>query len=98
MQSDQPGTAREILDAVDRMMARHLPREEVRRRDAAADPPMHLLPLWGEMGLLGLAVPERYGGSAEGIGDWQMLSLIQERLGWHAFMAAALRRMSVSGL
>ena len=95
MQSDQPGTAREILDAVDRMMARHLPREEVRRRDAAADPPMHLLPLWGEMGLLGLAVPERYGGSAEGIGDWQMLSLIQERLGWHAFMAAALFNRAV---
>lgn len=76
-------------------MARHLPREEVRRRDAAADPPMHLLPLWGEMGLLGLAVPERYGGSAQGAGDWTLLSLIQERLGWHGFMAAALFNRAV---
>jgi alkylation response protein AidB-like acyl-CoA dehydrogenase len=95
MDTGDPAAARQLLDAVDRMMARHLPREEVRRRDAAADPPIHLLPLWGQMGLLGLAVPERYGGAAEGAGDWTLLSLIQERLGWHGFMAAALFNRAV---
>lgn len=86
---------RQILDALDRMMARHLPREEVRRRDAAQDPPMHLLPLWGEMGLLGLAVPVEYGGCASGMGAWRLLSLIQERLGWHGIMAAVLFNRAV---
>ena len=76
-----------LLDSVDRLLARHLPPDEVRRRDAEADPPDHLLPLMAEMGLLGLAVPEAKGGQG---GDWQTMSLVQERLGYHATMAAIL--------
>lgn len=76
-----------LLDSVDRFMARHLPPEAVRARDAAADPPNHLLPLMGQMGLIGLAVPAALGGAG---GDWRTMALVQERLGWHALMAALL--------
>lgn len=76
-----------LLDSIDRLMARHLPPDEVRRRDAEADPPDHLLPVMAEMGLLGLAVPEAKGGQG---GDWQTMSHVQERLGYHATMAAIL--------
>jgi len=76
-----------LLDSVDAFMARHLPPAEVRARDAAADPPDHLLPLMGEAGFLGLPVPEEQGGSG---GDWRTMALVQERLGYHATIAAVL--------
>jgi alkylation response protein AidB-like acyl-CoA dehydrogenase len=78
---------RMLLDSVDRLIARHLPPDEVRRRDAEADPPDHLLPLMGGMGLLGLPVPASLGGAG---GDWRTMAAVQERLGWHATMAAIL--------
>lgn len=85
-----------ILDTVDRLIARHLPPDEVRRRDAAAEPPAHLLPLMAEAGLLSLAVPAEAGGAG---GDWQTMSLVQERLGYRAFMAAVLyNRVTCFGL
>lgn len=87
MDFGQTQEQRALLDSIDRFIARHLPREEVRRRDTARDPPHFLLPLMGEMGLLGLAVPQRYGGAG---GDWVTLGLVQERLGYHGFMAAVL--------
>ena len=67
---------RMLLDSIDRFMAQHLPPTEVRRRDAEADPPYHLLPLMGEMGLLGITTPEADGGLG---GDWQTLVLVQDR-------------------
>lgn len=76
-----------LLDSVDRLMARHLPPDEIRRRDREADPPDHLLPPMAEMGLLSLAVPVALGGAG---GDWRTMSLVQERLGYHATMAALL--------
>lgn len=76
-----------LLDSIDRFMQKHLPPDQVRRRDKAADPPYHLLPLMGEMGLLGLATPAAFGGSG---GNWQTLTLVQERVGYHATMAAIL--------
>lgn len=76
-----------LLDSIDRLMDRHLPPEEVRRRDAEADPPDHLLPLMAEMGLLGLAVPVDAGGAGAA---WQTMACVQERLGYHATMAALL--------
>ncbi len=76
-----------LLDSVDLFMARHLPPEEMRVRDAAADPPDFLLPLMGEAGFLGLPVPEELGG---GGGDWRTMALVQERLGYHATIAAVL--------
>ena len=48
-----------LLDSVDRLMKRHLPPQEIRRRDDEADPPYFLLPLMGEMGLIGLASSRR---------------------------------------
>ena len=76
-----------LCDAIDRMMQKHLPPEEVRRRDAAAEPPDHLLEIFAEMGLFQLVLPEKEGGLG---GSWAQLSIIQERLGYHATMAALL--------
>lgn len=76
-----------LLDSIDRLMARHLSAQEVRRRDAEADPPDHLLPEMARMGLLGLAIPESEGGAGS---DWQTMARVQERLGYHATMAALL--------
>ena len=87
---------RMLLDSIDRFMAQHLPPAEVRRRDAEADPPYRLLPLMGEMGLLGITTPEADGGLGS---DWQTLVLVQERMGYHAFMAVALlNRVTCFGL
>ena len=76
-----------LCDAIDKMMQKHLPPEEVRRRDAAAEPPDHLLEIFAEMGLFQLVLPEEEGGLG---GSWAQLSIIQERLGYHATMAALL--------
>ncbi|MEO1226813.1 MAG: acyl-CoA dehydrogenase family protein, partial [Pseudomonadota bacterium] len=78
---------RQILDSVDRFAARHLPPDEQQRRDAAHDPPYHLLPVMAEMGLLALPFPARYGGLD---GDWRTVALVQERLGYRAWMAGSL--------
>jgi len=76
-----------LCDAIDKMMRKHLPPHEVRRRDAMADPPDHLLKIFADMGLFHLALPKSEGGLGVG---WQTLSVIQERLGYHATMAALL--------
>jgi alkylation response protein AidB-like acyl-CoA dehydrogenase len=76
-----------ILDTVDAFLARHLPPEEVRRRDAAHVPPYDLLPEMGRMGLFALAVPEAAGGLGAG---WRTVSLVQERLGVGAYCAASI--------
>ncbi len=76
-----------LCDAIDKMMQKHLPPEEVRRRYAAAEPPDHLLEIFAEMGLFQLVLPEKEGGLG---GSWAQLSIIQERLGYHATMAALL--------
>ena len=76
-----------LCDAIDKMMQKHLPREEVRRRDAVGEPPEHLLKIFADLGLLNLILPEKEGGLG---GNWEQLSIIQERLGYHATMAALL--------
>src|SRR5437667_10016338 len=78
---------RQVLETVDRLIARHLPPAEVRRRDANHVPPYDLLPHFAEAGLLAMVLPERYGGLAM---DWLSVCLVQLRLGWHAYMAASL--------
>ena len=75
------------------MMQKHLPLEEVRRRDAAGEPPDHLLEVFADMGLFRLVMSEKEGGLG---GSWEQLSIIQERLGYHATMAALLFNKSVS--
>ncbi len=76
-----------LCDAIDKMMLKHLPPEEVRRRDAAGEPPEHLLKIFADIGLFNLVLPEKEGGLG---GNWEQLSIIQERLGYHATMAALL--------
>ncbi|MCX7686151.1 MAG: acyl-CoA/acyl-ACP dehydrogenase [Acetobacteraceae bacterium] len=76
-----------ILDSVGAFLARHLPPEEVRRRDAAHIPPYDLLPEMGRLGLFALAVPESAGGLGAG---WRTVALVQERLGAGAYCAASI--------
>jgi len=59
---------RGFLDTVDRFMARHLPPEEIRRRDGAHVPPYDKLPAMGEAGLLALPIPVAHGGMGR---DWR---------------------------
>ena len=77
----------QVLDAIDAFVGRHLPPDEVRRRDAAHLPPYDLLKPMAELGLFGLAVPAMHGGLGAG---WTSVALAQERLGRHAYMAASL--------
>jgi alkylation response protein AidB-like acyl-CoA dehydrogenase len=77
----------QILDTVDRFMARHAPPEEIRRRDAAHTPPYDLLPAMGAAGFFGLAVPEQYGGSGL---DWSTVALAQERFGQLGYCVASI--------
>lgn len=81
-----PGEAA-ILESVGAFLARHLPPEEVRRRDAAHIPPYDLLPEMGRLGLFALAVPENAGGLGAG---WRTVALVQERLGFGAYCAASI--------
>lgn len=81
-----------ILDTVDRLVERHLPLHEQRRRDRAAQPPYELLPVLGEAGLLRLPFPETDGGLG---GDWGTVGLVQERLGERAWMLASLFNRAV---
>ena len=83
---------RQILDSVDRFAARHLPPDEQIRRDAAHDPPYHLLAVMAEMGLLALPFPARYGGLE---GDWRTVALVQERLGLRTWMAGSLLNRAI---
>jgi alkylation response protein AidB-like acyl-CoA dehydrogenase len=78
---------RQLLDSLDRFFARHLPPEEVRRRDAAHVPPYDLLPAMGELGLFAIPVPEAEGGLGL---KWETVALVQERLGRSAYMAASI--------
>ncbi len=77
-----------LCDSIDRMMHRHLPPDEVRRRDEQADPPNQLLQIYSSMGLFDLVMPSK--GGERDRNCWQRLSVIQERLGYHATMAALL--------
>ncbi|HEV7267073.1 MAG TPA: acyl-CoA dehydrogenase family protein [Falsiroseomonas sp.] len=77
----------QLLESLDRFFARHLPPEEVRRRDAACMPPYDLLPAMAELGLFAIAVPEAHGGLGL---PWETVALVQERLGQSAYMAASI--------
>lgn len=76
-----------MLEAVDRFLARRLPPEEVRRRDAQHLPPYDLLPDLAALGVLGLVAPPSWGGLGQ---DWVTLSLVQERLAAHAYFAGSI--------
>jgi alkylation response protein AidB-like acyl-CoA dehydrogenase len=77
----------QILDTVDRLMRRHFPAEEIRRRDAAHADCKDMLPIFAEAGLLALPFPEAYGGLAA---DRLTVVLVQERLAQHGGIAAVM--------
>ena len=81
-----------ILDTVDRLVARHLPLDEQRRRDAAHAPPYELLPVLGEAGLLRLPFAVDIGGLG---GDWRTVAAVQERFGERAWMLGSLFNRAV---
>lgn len=82
----------EIRRSIDGFMGRAFPPEEVRRFDLAEETPLHLLPGYGELGLLAAPFPEAYGGAESG---WTTVTLIQERLGYHSSIAASLYSITV---
>ncbi len=76
-----------ILDTVDRFVDRHIPPEELRRRDREHQPPVDLLPQLGESGLLGLPFPKKYGGQEL---PWTVVCQVEERFGQRAAMLGTL--------
>lgn len=82
----------EMLRSIDRFMEREFPPEMVRQLDQAHEFPKHLLKGFGELGILAVPFPEKYGGLA---GDWSTVVLIQERLGYHSAIAATLFSITV---
>ncbi|MDX3893856.1 acyl-CoA dehydrogenase family protein [Pusillimonas sp.] len=83
---------RQFLDTVDRLMARHMPAQEVRRRDAAHQDCSDLRPIFGDAGLLALPFPAAYGGLEQ---NKLTVGLVHERLSYHASIAGAIFGMSV---
>lgn len=83
---------RAILDSVDKFMSRAFPPDMVRDYDLAHRFPDHLLEGFGELGILGLPFPEEYGGLGA---DWMTVVLVQEHLGRHAAIAAALYSITI---
>jgi alkylation response protein AidB-like acyl-CoA dehydrogenase len=87
MNFDLTDEQRQILDTVDRLMKRHYPPEEIRRRDAAHADCKDMLATFAEAGLLALPFPEKYGGLAA---DRLTVVLVQERLAQHGGIAAIM--------
>jgi alkylation response protein AidB-like acyl-CoA dehydrogenase len=78
--------------SIDAFMADRFPPEEVRRYDRNWETPSFLLKGYGELGLLAAPFPARYGGLET---DWTTVTAIQERLGYHSSIAAALYSITV---
>lgn len=87
MLSPETAEQAQILASVETFLARALPPEEIRRRDAQHVPPYDLLAEMGRAGFFALAVPVADGGLGA---DWHTVALVQERLGRHAYMAASI--------
>jgi alkylation response protein AidB-like acyl-CoA dehydrogenase len=77
----------QMIETVARFLANRLPPDEVRRRDREHVPPYDLLPEMAALGLFRLGVPVEHGGLGE---PWTSVALVQERLGYGAYMAASL--------
>ena len=86
---------RMILDTVARLVERHIPPEELRRRDRDHVPPFDLMPALGAAGLLGLPFPAEYGGQAL---PWSVVTRVEERFGYRAAMLGTLFDTTVPNL
>lgn len=84
---DSGDELRMILDTVDRFIERHIPPDELRRRDREHEPPFDLMPKLGETGLIGLPFPKKYGGQDL---PWSVVTRVGERMGYGAAMLGIL--------
>lgn len=86
-----------MLDAIDAFLRRHLPPEEIRRRDENHVAPYDLIPHIRDLGLLRAAFPAEVGGLAL---PWSTVCRLQERIAYHAFFVASIinRFVSFGGL
>jgi len=86
-----------MLDAIGQFLRRHLPPEEIHRRDENHIPPYDLIPQLRDLGLIRAAFPAEAGGLAL---PWATICRLQERIGYHAFFVASIinRFVSFSGL
>jgi alkylation response protein AidB-like acyl-CoA dehydrogenase len=82
-----PEEDRALLDSIDRMMTREFPPQAYREAERQHTTPWHLLSRMGDMGLLALPFPEAHGGLGK---DWRSVALVNERLAYHAGIAATL--------
>lgn len=82
-----PDDERLILDAVDTFCTRHLPPDEVRRRDEAHTPANDLLKPMAEMGLIRAPFAAEHGGIDL---PWASMCKIQERLSYSAYFAGSI--------
>lgn len=78
---------RQILDTVDRIMARHFPPDDARRRDDTHADCKDMLPVFAQSGLLALPFPEEHGGLNA---DRLTVVLVQERLALHSGIASVM--------
>ncbi|MDA0369236.1 MAG: acyl-CoA/acyl-ACP dehydrogenase [Proteobacteria bacterium] len=85
--TSQSDDLRLTLDTVDRFVDRHIPIDELRRRDREHAPPFDLMPMLGAAGLLGLPFPTEFGGQAL---PWSVVARVEERLGYRAAMLGTL--------
>lgn len=90
------GTASEdamMLDSVEIFCRRHLPPDEIRRRDEAHLAPYDLVPHLAEMGLIRAGFPEEIGGLGL---PWASMCRIQERLAYHTHSISSLLNRYIS--
>lgn len=76
-----------MVGAVEDLLRKRLPPEEIRRRDDQGIPPYDLLPAYAGMGVLGLPFLPVYGGLGQ---PWTTLALIQEAAARICYPAASI--------
>jgi alkylation response protein AidB-like acyl-CoA dehydrogenase len=82
-----------MLEAVDQFCRRHLPPDEIRRRDENHIPPYDLVPHLAGMGLIRAGFPEEMGGLGL---PWASMCRIQERLAYHTHSISSLLNRYIS--
>lgn len=76
-----------MVAAVEDLLMKRLPPEEIRRRDEAGIPPYDLLTAYADMGVLGVPFDLAYGGLEQ---PWTTLALIQEAAARICYPAASI--------
>jgi alkylation response protein AidB-like acyl-CoA dehydrogenase len=90
---DQASDDAMMLATVDEFCRRHLPPDEIRRRDEVHLAPYDLVPHLAEMGLIRAGFPEEIGGLGL---PWASMCRIQERLAYHTHSISSLLNRYIS--